>query len=881
MDTIQNTTENKIGVFQYGATWLRADFHLHTYKDKEFSYSGEPSEYVAQYINRLSLEQIQIGVITNHNKFDWDEYKDLKKKAKKKEIWLLPGVELSVNDGANGLHCLIVFDEDTWLGKGDNYIEHFLASAFEGVHNPENENERCNYSLEQLLKKLEEHQNQGRDAFVVFAHVEQKCGFFNELDGGRIQAITKKELFRQFILGLQKIRTYDRIATYRQWFGCDLPAFVEGSDCKSIETVGKASTQNGEEKKTYIKIGDFNFEALKYALIDHEHRVSSQLKDPSNSYIKSIQFTGGKLDGKTVSFSPELNNFIGIRGSGKSSIIEILRYTLGINLTHSSADETYKNNLISYILGSGGKVIVVLHNNKDGQEYRIEKLYGQKANIYQNLTNELKDCSIEAILGTPIYFGQKDLSNKQEDFEADLLQRLIGSRLQEKDSEIRQKRNQIEGIIAEIRKINNLDALKEDTEQIIKNAEQNIEYFKTAGVEQKLKSQTLFEQDTFVISKQREIIKKYAISLENIISEFDGIFSNTIEGSEISKDIFVEANKILKEINETLTFIKGTRTRVSEALQKFDALTASMDDKRSEMAEEFAKIKREINSDTLNPDTFISLNRVITTSKIKLEEIQKQIAKKRELEQRLLTELIELEGLWHSQFLIKKHEIDKINQANSNLTIEIDYKGQRSRFHEEIRNVFRGTNIRETTYQSIEDNFTDFVEIYKDTEKFAQLFPSCKDVFMERFNSTLFELLTFHVEDKVTIKYKGKTLAQHSLGQRASALIVFLLAQKDNDILIIDQPEDDLDNQTIYDEVIKEILKLKGGMQFIFATHNANIPVLGDSERIVACNFEDSTKIEINEGTIDTPSIQKSIVDIMEGGKDAFNKRKNIYNIWK
>lgn len=880
MDTIQNTTDNKIGVFQYGATWLRADFHLHTNKDKEFLYSGAPMEYYDRYIVHLVAEKIQIGVITNHNKFDKEEFKELRKKAKKENIWLLPGVELSVNDGSKGIHCLVVFDESSWLGH-ENYIAQFLTSAFEGIHNPENENQRCNYNLEQLLKKLEEHQNSGRDSFVVLAHAEADCGFFKELEGGRIQQLAQQELFKQFILGVQKIRTYDRIATYRQWFASELPAFIEGSDCKTMDAVGRASIQNGEEKRTYIKIGDFNFEALKYALIDHKHRVSDRLNDPSNTYIKSIQFIGGKLDGKTVSFSPELNNFIGIRGSGKSSIIEILRYTLGINLTHSSADETYKNNLISYILGSGGKVIVVLHNNKDGQEYRIEKLYGQKANIYQNLTNELKDCSIEAILGTPIYFGQKDLSNKQEDFEADLLQRLIGSRLQEKDSEIRQKRNQIEGIIAEIRKINNLDALKEDTEQIIKNAEQNIEYFKTAGVEQKLKSQTLFEQDTFAISKQREIIKKYAISLENIIAEFDGIFSNTIEGSEISKDIFVEANKILKEINETLTFIKETRTRVSEASQKFDTLTASMDDKRSEMAEEFAEIKRGINSDTLNPDTFISLNRVITTSKIKLEEIQKQIAKKRELEQRLLTELIELEGLWHSQFLIKKHEIDKINQANSNLTIEIDYKGQRSRFHEEIRNVFRGTSIRETTYQSIEDNFKDFVEIYRDTEKFAQLFPSCKDVFMERFYSALSELLTFRVEDKVTIKYKGKTLAQHSLGQRASALIVFLLAQKDNDILIIDQPEDDLDNQTIYDEVIKEILRLKGGMQFIFATHNANIPVLGDSECIVACNFEDSTKIEINEGTIDTPSIQKSIVDIMEGGKDAFNKRKNIYNIWK
>lgn len=880
MDTIQNTTDNKIGVFQYGATWLRADFHLHTNKDKEFLYSGAPMEYYDQYIAHLVAKKIQIGVITNHNKFDKEEFKELRKKAKKENIWLLPGVELSVNDGSKGIHCLVVFDESSWLGH-ENYIAQFLTSAFEGIHNPENENQRCNYNLEQLLKKLEEHQNSGRDSFVVLAHAEADCGFFKELEGGRIQQLAQQELFKQFILGVQKIRTYSRIDTYRQWFASELPAFIEGSDCKTMDAIGRASIQNGEEKRTYIKIGDFNFEALKYALIDHKHRVSDRLNDPSNTYIKSIQFIGGKLDGKTVSFSPELNNFIGIRGSGKSSIIEILRYTLGINLTHSSADEQYKNNLIAYILGSGGKVIILLHNKKDGKDYRIEKIYGQKTNIYDNITNELKDCSMDAILGTPIYFGQKDLSNKQEDFESDLLQRLIGARLREKDSEIRQKKSRIYEIITELGKINDLGTLKEETEKIIKDAEQNIAYYKKAGVEQKLKSQTLFEQDSLAINKQKENIQRYVEMVDTIITEYEGVFSNAMIGSELSKDIFADANNILKDIQDTFKSISDIRSRINEALEKYKKLIVLMDEKRLEMAEDFAKIKREINSDTLNPDSFITLNRVITTSKIKLEEINKQISKKIALEKQLLTELVELEQLWYQQFLIKKQEVDKINQANANLTLEIEYKGQRSKFHEEIRNVFRGTNIRETTYQSIEDNFKDFVDIYRDTEKFAQLFPSCKDVFMERFYSALSELLTFRVEDKVTIKYKGKTLAQHSLGQRASALIVFLLAQKDNDILIIDQPEDDLDNQTIYDEVIKEILELKGEMQFIFATHNANIPVLGDSECIVACNFEDSTQIEINEGTIDTPTIQKSIVSIMEGGKDAFNKRKNIYNIWK
>ncbi|WP_262232418.1 ATP-binding protein, partial [Escherichia coli] len=77
------------------------------------------------------------------------------------------------------------------------------------------------------------------------------------------------------------------------------------------------------------------------------------------------------------------------------------------------------------------------------------------------------------------------------------------------------------------------------------------------------------------------------------------------------------------------------------------------------------------------------------------------------------------------------------------------------------------------------------------------------------------------------IEFRGKPLEQHSLGQRASALMLFVLNQQDNDVVIIDQPEDDLDNQTIYDDVIKIIRAMKPRTQFIFATHNANIPVLG------------------------------------------------------
>ena len=123
-------------------------------------------------------------------------------------------------------------------------------------------------------------------------------------------------------------------------------------------------------------------------------------------------------------------------------------------------------------------------------------------------------------------------------------------------------------------------------------------------------------------------------------------------------------------------------------------------------------------------------------------------------------------------------------------------------------------------------------------------------------------------------------MRHHSIGQRASALILFILMQSDNDIILIDQPEDDLDNKIIYEEVITAIAKKKQDIQFIFATHNANIPVLGDAERIFVVEYQDTT-IDISQGNIDLKSTHKQIVDIMEGGEKAFEKRQLIYTSWK
>ena len=194
--------------------------------------------------------------------------------------------------------------------------------------------------------------------------------------------------------------------------------------------------------------------------------------------------------------------------------------------------------------------------------------------------------------------------------------------------------------------------------------------------------------------------------------------------------------------------------------------------------------------------------------------------------------------------------------------------------------MFRGSKLRETTFQYIVDNYADFCSVYKDLGNVLTGIGNAAPIFQEYFQKNLPVLLTWQVPNRFVIKYQGKELKRHSLGQRASALILFVLSQKDNDVIIIDQPEDDLDNQTIYEDVIKLIRDLKPQTQFIFATHNANFPVLGDAEQVFSCQYADD-KMVINTGSIDCPALQQEIVKIMEGGEEAFNRRKEIYQIWK
>lgn len=867
--------------FPQGSRWLRADFHLHTIADKEFSFTGEADYYYSDYVQALKDAGIDVGVITNHNKFDFDEFKALKKTAGKKGVFLLPGVELSVNDGANGIHTLIVFSEQ-WLENGNDYISPFITTMFPGKAAPEyqNENGRSDKNILQMIEELEK---TARDYFVVFAHVEQKSGLWREMDGGKLGDISgnRYKIVRKRTLGFQKVRTRDDRSKVKSLLKGWYPAEVEGSDCKKTEDVGKG-------EKCFIKLGAFSFDAVKFALIDHQSRIRKELKKIGHSHIKKIHFEGGTLSGKTLSFSPELNTLIGIRGSGKSSILEVIRYILGIPFGEKAGDTRYKLDLVGFTMGSGGKVEIEAVD-RYGQNYIIRRVW--KENYSEVLIDGILQPGVsirETIVHKPIYFGQKDLSNTGEGFEKDLVDKLLGSKLDHIRHDIDAQRMRVGEAVDRLMKIEGVrDQIKEQ-EDVKQDTEHQLKFYSDHGIEAKLQKRLDFDRDIRTMKKGVEITDDLITDLQEVLAKHeDDIRNFTGYTSKHNPNLFHQFYEGYTGVVQVIGTLKTSITSLLTSKITFTEKQSELAQIRKGMVEEFAEIERKLaeklktsGSQNISSEEFLNLKKKLTTANQLLSELKKQEKQKTVLKDVLLTELHKLNDLWHSEFQVIKEELDKVGINSTSLSIASGYKEDKSAFLNFMNEMFKGSGIRKTTYQKIVNEYSDFISIFKDLQNATRLFGSNPQILTDLFIKNLKYFLTYQTPNKFTIHYRGKELQHHSLGQRASALILFILSQKENDVIIIDQPEDDLDNQTIYEDVIKLIRQMKPEVQFIFATHNPNIPVLGDAEQVLACSFMDDS-ITVHTGSVDDVGIQRTIVDIMEGGQEAFNRRKEIYQIWR
>jgi ABC-type histidine transport system ATPase subunit len=208
-----------------------------------------------------------------------------------------------------------------------------------------------------------------------------------------------------------------------------------------------------------------------------------------------------------------------------------------------------------------------------------------------------------------------------------------------------------------------------------------------------------------------------------------------------------------------------------------------------------------------------------------------------------------------------------------------------------INNKINHRSISEDSLRSIlKENILDFlfemISNSYDIEKIQyrdltdNIIKTGNDLFAKKKNNIDYAdffncLFQVPLKIKINISLNGIPLESLSMGQRAIVLLKIILAYDDKPLLI-DQPEEDLDNRYIYEHLVEAFKEAKNKRQIFIATHNANLAVNTDAEQIIVAKYDEGT-ISYELGTLENPMTKKDIKQILEGGDAAFRKREEKY----
>jgi DNA repair ATPase RecN len=894
---IKVMNDKEYTLFNNGANWVEADFHLHSPYVHSFNLPNginlnDIDKLVELYINKLLEKQIKIAAITDYQQIRKDFFEKLQPRAKEKEIYIFPGIELSVNYG-KGLHILLIFE----YNQGIDGINDYIKALDQNPHEPliKSDTSHRDISLQRDLKIILNEIKSKFNCLVIFPHPNDENGLLKSFQPKEaVELLLKCADAIEFIDDNDKNRLISTGVLEDSFF--DNFAVIENTDPKSFDEIG-SKKRNNQIRTTYLKLSSASINAIKLALHDPSLRVSIYHKpDTKKDRIVSVKINGTSfLKNVELQFNSDLNTFIGGRGVGKSAILEAIRYCLDFPVY---SDKEFREEFVKNVVGSGGVIEVEIERYYGEQSitYKVKRIIGQLPVV------EGKDITPAEIFDNnqPIILGQKELYilSLKDDFQLSLIDNLIGEELKKEDIELKKLINNLEEnarqLLAEQDKIKK----KDETEQEIKTINEHLKTFQQLGVADKMAKHTALIQDEKKLNQAIDLIKNQFSShkqlLEETISEIERQVKILSEGKSVEKDILSSASNIFSNAKQYLDeFKKGFENKTEEYEQQIQNIKKQWDEKKKTYDNEIIAIKQELSAKGLSPDKYEEFVKRKTQLEPLLKEYEKISKKISELEQKRNELKSLLKEKRHQLFEIRKNTLEILNKKlNDKVRIDIEYLNNKNRFRKEIANLLKGSvTSKEAINSIVEKDAIDGIEISKiinlGIEKVKETF-GLTDAMAQRLidwfkdKEKLFFLETLFPDDKIIIKLKidnaYKELNTLSAGQKATALLILLFAQEDR-ILMIDQPEEDLDNRFIYEDVVKILREIKNKRQIVLVTHNANIPVLGDAEQVFVLEASNNECVIIDKGSIDKTSIAQSIKSIMEGGEEAFKRRIEKYGV--
>jgi ABC-type lipoprotein export system ATPase subunit len=627
--------------------------------------------------------------------------------------------------------------------------------------------------------------------------------------------------------------------------------------------------------------------------------------------IKSIEIQNSDfyITPLKIDFSEKLNCIMGGRGTGKSTLLHFIKSCLEMDAEEDrTTNSVLKGNL-------GGGLIKLLFETSNGETYRIEKTFGEEPQPYLESTN--RHIALENIWKEFVcdFFPAQMIEEigRNPDARLELIDRMLINEKSETYQKIEDYQIELEKNAREIRAQNQKlrkvgEILKEysNIELELENHKQDqpkdIEEKENAEFEKQDNAEKIRGAEKRYLKNILSKLNQHFDSLKELNSELLGTRNLTITTDKfINKKIFEKLNK---DLIETSTSILNNISTNSLLFEKLILNVNTSNDllkiEHEKQHNEFVQLKQKLEKHKEFYDKLNLLTKKLDEKKVKQLELKDITENRTQLKKVRNKGIKELNKL---KLEIYEKRLEKINKLNSlfegRVKITLTPNGINREFEDTLRSNLKGHGMRyNTIIPYIVDNFTPdtFAKIIHDSD--AEKLKDITSIDIERSEAiieALYEtdgiyqietiycpdLPDFHLkvdkEDDTAIKGKEnyKKSDELSTGQRCTAVLPIVFAISNNP-LIIDQPEDNLDNKYISDTIHKIIKEQKLCRQLLFITHNANIPVLSDSEKNIFLRYEDKKSRIADEG--DVEEVKDSILNLLEGGKEAFDTRMNLYN---
>lgn len=879
------STPNDVLSLPSGAEWLKADLHVHTPASQDMAEDWKDS--TPADVVRIAIEKgLDVIGITDHNTAAWCDL--VRQAADGSPVTVFPGVEISTPEG----HILALFDatvsaahiEDLLIAVGiprENFGS--LDVATEGGIS----------SVSAAIAKA--------GGVAVAAHADGERGFLKMIKVGeaRQRAYLTQELWAMEVLDASLRDDYQSGTRYPRRLTC-----VQSSDCwpkgaNSHQLDGMAY------RHTFLKMDERSISGLKLALIDPDIRVRlAHDESPSVSYsILGMWVTSGFLDGQKIRFNENVSCFIGDTGSGKSVAIELLRFALGQQAGVQKIQREVES-LLEQQLGHLGVVHLLI--SRGSARYLVERTWGKPpgAPVVQRVT----EVGLQPLdeLDVRLFFPIKGFSQseiiefaREPEVRLSLTDDLIDCSTELasiKDIKAGLRKNAAEIATAQAKEDNMRSQLSERP-----SLAEDLKRIDSILTDPRITKQQHWYSEQKLFNDAKQHVDLLNDKVADLTAPLDLVSLWPDDMSNLpNQDLLSRAKKAYQDWQDHLAAMRdGTKTKLRDLVENVNLVRREWRERFDKAESEYRQLLAQLDDDGVGLQALSERRKGIQQRISTLEEIDRSLQK--DIQPRIQSLQTERQGLLdelqdNRRAITKKRE-EKAKELSARLShkirLQVHARANTGSFERALSDIAQGSYLHRPELDTLAVKCHPVSVVNRmlaldfdglatqsglESSKMARLWETILD--RSRLEE-LYELQLTDVEDVIEVQLEVaqgnyRRLEDLSHGQKCMVVLMVALAEGDFPLLV-DQPEDALHAPSIEEGIVSTLRSGRGSRQCIFATRNANILVSADAEQIIALRADAKNGQVAGTGSLDRFDHRQLIIYHVEGGEDAFRRRRTMY----